>query len=304
MNARPTLLLLSLFYFSSIASGAEPKSASASTAASVSATKPAGSPSTSLKTAIEQIRLATKTLDAIRSARDAAVASNGSSAGACDAEACQELRRQIAELQTAASRLQASVDVKICIRVRILEMTGKSVVEFKQRMLLPNGQPAEQALTEAQAKELLEVLKQAGGLKVLAQPTLVTTIGQPASVRSGGEFPILIPNEKGSCNVAWRDFGVRCSAVAVPAEEVGKLDVSVQAQFAQKDLSNPSSTQHGLTVPAITTRSLNTQVKVGYDETLVLGGSLEQSQEQSAQTKDAPAESAVAYLLTVSRGRP
>jgi aryl-alcohol dehydrogenase-like predicted oxidoreductase len=103
MSARPALLLLSLLYLTSIASGAEPKSASASTAASVSATKPAGSRSTSLKTAIEQIRLATKTLDAIRSARDGAVASNRRSAGACDAEACQELRRQIAELQAAAA---------------------------------------------------------------------------------------------------------------------------------------------------------------------------------------------------------
>jgi hypothetical protein len=297
MNTKPTLLLLWLFYLSSIASGAEPKS----TSASVLATKPAASPSTSLKMAIEQIRLATKTLDAIRSERDGAVERNGSSAGTCDAEGCKELRRQIAELQDAASRLQAPDNVKILIRVRILEMTGKSAVEFKQRMLLPNGRPAEQTLTEAKAKEMIEILNNAGGLKVLAEPTLVTMMGQPASVRSGGEFPILIPKEKGSCDVVWRDFGVRCSAVPVPAEDVGKLYLSVQAQVSQKDFSSPLSTQHGLIVPGVTTHCLNTQVKLGYDETVILGGLLEQCQEQSAKTKDAPAESAVAYLLTVSR---
>jgi hypothetical protein len=303
MNAKPMLLLLSVFCLSPITSGAEPKS----TAGSVSPAKAAGGSSTSLKMAIEQIRLATKTLEAIRSERDGAVQNNGavqskgSVAGACDAEGCKELRSQIAELQNAAAGLQAPDYVKLLIRVRILEMTGKSAVAFKQRMLLPNGQLAEQTLTETKAKELIETLKNAGGLKLLAAPTLVTMMGQPASVRSGGEFPILIPNEKGGCDVAWRDFGVRCSAVAVPAEEAGKLDLSVQTQVSEKDSSTPATTQHGLTVPGITTSCLNTQVKLGYDETLILGGLLEEGDEQSAKTKDAPAESAVVYLLTVSR---
>jgi Flp pilus assembly secretin CpaC len=303
MNAKPMLLLLAVFCLSSIASGAEPKS----TAAPDSATRSAGRPSTSLKAAIEQIRVATKTLEAIRSARDGAVQNNGgvqskgSAAGAGDAEAYKELRGQIAELQNAASRLQPRDNVKLLVRVRILEMTGKSVVAFKQRMLLPGGKLAEPTLTEAKAKELIERLRNAGGLKLLAAPTIVTMMGQPANVRSGGEFPILIPNEKGRCDVVWRDIGVRCSAVAVPAEEAGKLDLSVQTQVSEKDFSSPVSNEHGLGVPSITTHSLDTQVKLSYDETLILGGLLEEGDGQSGKTKDTPAESAVVYLVTVSR---
>jgi len=297
MYAKPTLLLLSIFYLSSIASGVEPKS----TSGSVSATKPAGSPSPSLKMAIDQIRLATKTLEAIRKVPDGAVESNGSPHEACDADGCKELRRQIVELQNAASRLQAPDNMKIFIRVRILEMTGKSAAEYKQRMLLPNGRPAEQTLTEAKAKEVIEILKNAGGLKVLAEPTLVTMMGQPASVRSGGEFPILIPNEKGICDVVWREFGVRCSAVPVPAEDVGKLYLSVQTQVSQKDFSSPLSLRNGIVVPGVATHCLNTQVKLGYDESLFLGCLSEECRDQSGKTKDATAESAVAYLLTVSR---
>ncbi|MEZ6144367.1 MAG: hypothetical protein R3B91_02820 [Planctomycetaceae bacterium] len=57
-----------------------------------------------------------------------------------------------------------------------------------------------------------------GAAKVLAEPRLVTTSGRPATLHSGGEFPILIPKEVGEVNVKWREFGVRAEILPIILE--------------------------------------------------------------------------------------
>ena len=55
----------------------------------------------------------------------------------------------------------------------------------------------------------LKALQTESLLKVLAEPVLVTTSGRPASMLSGGEFPVLVPQGVGATTVEWREFGVR-----------------------------------------------------------------------------------------------
>jgi Flp pilus assembly secretin CpaC len=256
----------------------------------------------SLEAAIESVRLATKTLEAIRHEREAAAKTKGASIRACNLIGRKELSRQIIELQNAAARLQPPPDDQIIIQVRVLEVTGQSLAELKRQMLLPNGQPASQTLTKAKVTELTQRLKAAGGLKVLAQPTLTTAIGRPANMLSGGEFPVLIPTQKGEVKIEWHEFGSRCSVVATPAEEAGKFQLDIQAGVSQKDFNNAVTQAEGLVVPGMSSHSVNTQLTLGDDEAQFVGTLYSKHEGERAAAKVAPEESAITFLVTLNRG--
>jgi pilus assembly protein CpaC len=106
--------------------------------------------------------------------------------------------------------------------------------------------------------------------KVLAEPTLVTTSGRPASLLSGGEFPILVPAGVGTVSVQFREFGVRMEAIPTVLGN-GRLRLDVAPEFSERDFSS-SVTVGGLVVPGINTRRINTQVEMNFGETIMIGG--------------------------------
>ncbi|HWL10684.1 MAG TPA: hypothetical protein VNQ76_19915, partial [Planctomicrobium sp.] len=61
----------------------------------------------------------------------------------------------------------------------------------------------------------LQALQQESLAKILAEPVLVTTSGRPATVRSGGSFPIPVSQGLGAVSIEWRDFGVTLEAVPI-----------------------------------------------------------------------------------------
>ena len=50
----------------------------------------------------------------------------------------------------------------------------------------------------------LEALRENNLAKILAEPTLVTVSGRPASFNSGGEFPILVPQSLGTIAIEYK----------------------------------------------------------------------------------------------------
>ena len=119
----------------------------------------------------------------------------------------------------------------------------------------------------------LDALASESLLKILASPVLTTTNGQPANMLSGGEFPILVPQSLGTVTIQWKEFGVRLTAVPLLLGN-GRVRLNLQPEVSQKDLSN-SVTTGGLTVPALTTRRVNTSVEMRFGETFMLGGLIE-----------------------------
>ncbi len=115
-----------------------------------------------------------------------------------------------------------------------------------------------------------DALKEEGLLKILAEPTVVTTNGRPATLLSGGEFPILVPQSLGTVSIEWREFGTRLEAVPVILGN-GRLRLELQPEVSERDFSNSVNVQ-GLTVPGLTTRRVNTQVEMKFGQTLVIGG--------------------------------
>ena len=116
----------------------------------------------------------------------------------------------------------------------------------------------------------LVALQQKSLLKILAEPKLVTTSGRPASLLSGGEFPILVPQGLGTATIQWREFGVRMEAVPIVLGN-GRLRLDISPEVSDRDFSNAVNL-NGTIVPGLTTRRVNTQVEMRFADTLMIGG--------------------------------
>jgi len=130
----------------------------------------------------------------------------------------------------------------------------------------------------------VEALKQEGLLKIMAQPSITTTNGRPASLLNGGEFPILVPAGLGTVGVEFREFGVRMEAVPIILGG-GRLRLELQPEVSERDFANAISVQ-GVTVPGLTVRRANTQVEMGFGQTLMIAGLI--SRRHTAETDKLP----------------
>ncbi|MCA8986174.1 MAG: pilus assembly protein N-terminal domain-containing protein [Planctomycetaceae bacterium] len=116
----------------------------------------------------------------------------------------------------------------------------------------------------------IEALKQEGLLRILVESTVVADSGRPASLLSGGEFPILVPQALGTLSVEWREFGVKLEAVPIVLGQ-GQVMLEIAPEFSERDFAN-AATLNNTTIPAITTRRANTQVRMKFGQTLMIGG--------------------------------
>lgn len=115
-----------------------------------------------------------------------------------------------------------------------------------------------------------DLLKQESLLKILATPTVTTTSGRPATIHSGGQFPLLVPQGIGTATIDYKDFGVRMEAVPIVLSR-GRVQLDISASVSDRDFSN-SVDVNGLRVPGITSRDVNTRVELNFGETLMIGG--------------------------------
>ncbi len=116
----------------------------------------------------------------------------------------------------------------------------------------------------------LKALQSEGLAKILAEPKLVTTSGRPATLLSGGEFPILVPQSLGNVTIEYREFGVRMEAVPIVLGN-GRLRLDIAPEVSERDFSSAVSL-NGFVVPGVTVRRVNTQVEMRFGETLMIGG--------------------------------
>jgi pilus assembly protein CpaC len=130
----------------------------------------------------------------------------------------------------------------------------------------------------------IEALKEEKLLKVLSEPSLLAMNGRPATLLSGGEFPVLVPQSLGTVSIEWREFGVRMEAVPVILGN-GMVRLEVMPEVTERDFAN-ATTLSGTTIPALTTRRINTQAELGFGQTLMLAGLL--SSRQNAETRKIP----------------
>lgn len=138
----------------------------------------------------------------------------------------------------------------------------------------------------------ISALRDEALLKILAEPEMVATNGRPATMLSGGEFPIIVPQSLGTVSIQWREFGVRLEAVPFVLGG-GALRLDLQPEVSERDFAN-SVTVGGTTVPGLTVRRVNTQVEMKFGQTLMLAGLI--SKRQTATTHKIPVLGELPYV--------
>jgi len=115
-------------------------------------------------------------------------------------------------------------------------------------------------------------------LETLAEPNVLATNGKPASFISGGEFPY--PTVQGgvglgSVSIAFREFGIRINFLPVITAR-GTIQLQVAPEVSGLDYANAVTFQ-GFTVPALSTRRIQTSVELESGQSFVIAGLLDNS---------------------------
>ncbi|MGD9728095.1 MAG: type II and III secretion system protein family protein [Oligoflexales bacterium] len=119
----------------------------------------------------------------------------------------------------------------------------------------------------------LDMLKEHGLSKTMAEPTLIAESGQAAEFLVGGEFPIPIPQQFGQITIRFKEFGVGLKFTPTVLSE-GKISVVVNPEVSELDFGNGITVQ-GFQIPALTTRRVKTVVELGDGQSFAIAGLLQ-----------------------------
>jgi pilus assembly protein CpaC len=114
-------------------------------------------------------------------------------------------------------------------------------------------------------------------LEILAEPNLLTINGKAASFLAGGEFPVPIVQAgmggAGAVTIQWREFGVRLNFVPTVTPR-GTIRLQVMPEVSSLDFAN-ALTISGFTVPAISTRRVQTEIELESGQSFAIAGLLD-----------------------------
>ena len=120
----------------------------------------------------------------------------------------------------------------------------------------------------------LDAMRKYSLAKIVAEPTLVTISGRPASFNDGGEIPILEPGGLGTTTIDWKKFGTQVDFVPIVLGN-GRIRLEVRPRVSQLDysigVSIPGTTS---TTPGLDVREVETGVEMLPGQTLAIAGLL------------------------------
>lgn len=115
----------------------------------------------------------------------------------------------------------------------------------------------------------LDILKQNGMAKVLAEPTLVCLSGEKGDFLAGGEFPIPVPGQNYT-TIEFKKYGVQLEFTPEITRD-GKIKLLVSPEVSDLDYSAAVVTG-GFTVPGLTTRRASTQLVLRNGQGFAIAG--------------------------------
>lgn len=121
----------------------------------------------------------------------------------------------------------------------------------------------------------LELSRSKGLAKILAEPTLTTLTGRPATFVSGGEIPVPVP-EDGRTSIQFKDFGVKVQFLPTILEQ-GRisldLDIAVSELTQTQPISVTSEGSSGLyVIPSLSKRGVTSTVELANGQTIGIAG--------------------------------
>lgn len=122
----------------------------------------------------------------------------------------------------------------------------------------------------------LDVAKQNGLAKILAEPNVTAMSGQTAEFLSGGEFPIPVPGTNGSTTIQFRDFGVGVKFVPTVLDS-GQINLNLRVLVSELSNANAitlsaQNTSTSLIVPSLVKRTTATTVELADGQTIAISG--------------------------------
>jgi pilus assembly protein CpaC len=111
---------------------------------------------------------------------------------------------------------------------------------------------------------------------MLAEPNVLAIDGKPASFLSGGEFPF--PTLQGggaglgAVTIAFREFGVRINFLPTITDR-GNIRLELTPEVSSLDFAN-GLTYDGFTIPALSTRRVQTEVELQDGQSFAIAGLL------------------------------
>ena len=125
---------------------------------------------------------------------------------------------------------------------------------------------------------IIDILKENGLIKILAEPNLIAISGQTASFLAGGEFPVPVPSEDGIA-IEYKDFGIKLGFTPIVLSEK-KIQIKVAPEVSEIDWS-AGITIAGASVPGITTRNASTTVELADGQSFAIAGLLKENSSES-----------------------
>ncbi|CAM3179097.1 type II and III secretion system protein family protein [Vibrio rarus] len=126
----------------------------------------------------------------------------------------------------------------------------------------------------------LDIAKENGVAKVLAEPNLTTLSGSEAKFLAGGEFPIPIPSDDG-IGIEYKEYGVSVhfTPVVLSDQKINlELAVDVSEVAASGALSyNPGEVNAAYIVPPLTKRSASSTIELADGQTIGIAGLLNEN---------------------------
>jgi len=133
---------------------------------------------------------------------------------------------------------------------------------------------------------VIDASKNDGLAKILAEPTLTTMSGEPASFLSGGEFPVPVwgGSDQG-IKVKFKEFGISVKAMPL-VMDTGRIKLSLNISVSElTDAAGVASTLPGstvaLTIPSLSTRSASSTVELMDGQTMGIAGLISDKMRES-----------------------
>jgi Flp pilus assembly secretin CpaC len=122
---------------------------------------------------------------------------------------------------------------------------------------------------DSQAASLINALITDGKAKVLAEPTITSISGEPASFMAGGEFPVVTSTTSG-VSISFKDFGIRLNILSTVTDR-GTIHMQVSPEVSSLDTTN-GITLDGITIPGLKTTRSQTVLEMKSGDNFILSG--------------------------------
>jgi pilus assembly protein CpaC len=126
---------------------------------------------------------------------------------------------------------------------------------------------------------VIDALESEGLINILAEPNLTAISGAPASFLAGGEYPIPVPQGLNQVTIEYKKFGVSLAFVATITDG-GRINLLVKPEVSELS-SNGAITLNGATVPALTTRRMETTVDLASGQSFAIAGLMQNNVTQN-----------------------